>query len=746
MKSSASNTNKKPKALEPATSVQFLKGVGPARARLFSRKGIESAHDLLYFFPRKHEDRRRLMGPSDLASLPESMQVTVLARIENVREVPLKGRRLFEVTCMGADGGLLSCTWFRTWKGQKEKFQLGTWVIFTGPLKKFRGAPQLVHPDVEHLKEKPAEGALAGGVAKSLHWGRLTPLYSRIEGVSQKFLRETIHDLLEKVGSKEPDVLPASIRGPLSLVPLSRALTEMHFPEKEIPDPEEPAAGRLHPAIRRLVFEEFFKFQLLLLMDRSGVKEEPGISLRVRNALARKARANIPYTLTQAQERAIAEVLTDLQKPNAMNRIVQGDVGSGKTFVAFLTMAEAADNGHQSALMAPTEILAEQHFQTAQRIFQNTGISVGYLAGSLSRTEKIAAQEKIRSGEWQVVIGTHALIQEAVEWKSLALAVIDEQHRFGVRQRAYLKEKAPSGKFPHILTMTATPIPRSLALTVFGELAVSTIDELPPGRAEVVTKVIRGKDRDRLYGLIHKEVAEGRQAYLVYPLVQESDAEGMERVKSAEEEFSRLKVHDLKGLRVGLVHGQMKSEDRNSVMRAFKAREYDVLVSTTVIEVGVDVPNATVMAIENAERFGLSQLHQLRGRVGRGGHKGWCVLVTDAPPPGVLTRNQNPEDGIEDESPWIRLQVMEKTRNGFEIAEEDLRIRGPGDFFGTKQSGSPTFRLANLSRDRELLERARDEAHRIFDLDPKLEQPEHRSLGHWFHSVIDEAAVALKSG
>ncbi|NUM87780.1 MAG: ATP-dependent DNA helicase RecG, partial [Bdellovibrionales bacterium] len=626
MKSSASSTSKKH---VPSTPVQFLKGVGPARARLFSRKGIETIHDLLYFFPRKHEDRRRLMEPADLAVLPEGLQVTVLARIENVREVPLKGRRLFEVTCMGSGGGLLSCTWFRTWKGQKEKFQIGTWAIFTGQLKKFRGAPQLVHPDVEHLKEKP--GAINEGVAKSVHWGRLTPLYSRIEGVSQKFLRETIFDLLEKV--KEPDLLPASIRSSLSLLPLQRALAEMHFPEREAPDAEETRPQQLHPAIRRLVFEEFFKFQLLLLMDRSGVKEEPGIPLRVRNVLARKARANIPYTLTQAQERVIAEVLADLQRSNAMNRIVQGDVGSGKTFVAFLTMAEAADNGLQSALMAPTEILAEQHYQTAQKIFQGTGVNVGYLAGSLPRAEKLAAQEKIRSGEWHVVIGTHALIQEAVEWKRLALAVIDEQHRFGVRQRAYLKEKAPARTFPHILTMTATPIPRSLALTVFGELAVSTIDELPPGRAEVTTKVIRGKDRDRLYGLIHKEVAEGRQAYVVYPLVQESEAEGMERVRSAEEEFARLKAHDLKGLRVGLVHGQMKAEERNSVMRAFKAREFDVLVSTTVIEVGVDVPNATVMAIENAERFGLSQLHQLRGRVGRSGHKGWCVLVTDAPPP-----------------------------------------------------------------------------------------------------------------
>jgi ATP-dependent DNA helicase RecG len=424
-------------------------------------------------------------------------------------------------------------------------------------------------------------------------------------------------------------------------------------------------------------------------------------------------------------------------------------VGSGKTFVAFFAACEAIDNGRQVAYMAPTELLAEQHYQSALRVFEGTGVNVLLLTGSLPRAEKLAAQEKVRGGEAQLVIGTHALIQEAVTWKSLAMAIIDEQHRFGVKQRAALKEKAPPGAFPHILTMTATPIPRSLALTVFGELDVTTIDELPPGRQEILTKVIRGSDRDRLYNLVRKEADEKRQSYIVYPLVNASDKEGMEKIRSVEEEFARLGAGPLSGLRVAMVHGQMTAEERNDVMRRFKAHEFDVLVSTTVIEVGVDVPNATVMAVENAERFGLSQLHQLRGRVGRGTKKSYCVLVTDSAPPGarrVETTAANGEEGVEEESPWVRLQVLERSRSGFDIAEHDLKLRGPGDFFGTKQSGSPTFRLADLSRDAQLLEAARTEAHRLYDEDPALEKPEHAELGRWFRSVLDEAAVTLKSG
>jgi ATP-dependent DNA helicase RecG len=737
----ASNISKK---VTLETPLQFLKGVGPQRSKLFARKGVVTIGDALIFFPRRYEDRRRLCQPKDLDVLPENQQVTVLARIEQAREIPLRqGKRLFEVVCMGENADLLTLTWFHTFKGQKEKFAQGQWIVATGPLKKYRGAPQIVHPDLEFLKERPKDNV---STFKSLHWGRLTPIYSRTEGLSQKIIREVMHLALETGLPLEVDFLPKSIKQKFHLPNLPDAVREMHFPEDVAPNREELNPEQLHPAIRRFVFEEFFKFQLVLLMDRTGIKPEPGLPVTIKNRAAQKVRKNIPYKLTNAQERVIAEVLGDLQRSTAMNRIVQGDVGSGKTFVAFLLLAEAAENGIQGAFMAPTEILAEQHFQTAKKLFEGTEIGVGYLAGSLTKAEKQNAVEKIKSGEWSIVIGTHALIQESVEWKNLGFAVIDEQHRFGVRQRAYLKERAPKGKFPHILTMTATPIPRSLALTVFGELAVSTIDELPPGRTDIATKVIKGGERQRLYNLIHKEVAAGRQAYLVYPLVSDSDKEGMEKMKSVESEIKRLSDGPLKGLRLAMVHGQLKGEERNSLMRAFKNREYDVLVATTVIEVGVDVPNATVMAIENAERFGLSQLHQLRGRVGRGSEKSYCVLVTDTPPPEVLQRHFNPEEGVEDESPWIRLRVMERTQNGFEISEEDLRLRGPGDFLGTKQSGSPTFQLADLSRDMKLLELAREEAHKTYDRDPSLELPEHAGLKKFFHSVIEEASSALKSG
>lgn len=747
----ASNTDKTTKksgakALQLSTPLQFLKGLGPARAASFARKGVITLEDALYFFPRRYEDRRRLCEPGDLVGLPDGMQVTVLARIERHREIPLKGKnfKLFELIAMGEKGDLVTCTWFHVYKGMKEKFAPGQWAIFQGALKHYKGAPQIVHPDIEILKAKPAAGKI--DVPVSLHWGRVVPIYSRSEKLSQKFIRETVSLCLEAGLPLAEDILPPAIRERHSLPDLRETLKLMHFP-KELPWLDAPTTAQLPAQVRRLIFEEFFKFQLVLLMDRAGIQPEPARPIPVKGNLAKAMRKNIPFELTGAQERAISETLADLQKPTAMNRIVQGDVGSGKTLVAFLAAAEAIENGSQVALMAPTEILAEQHYQNALKVFAGTGVEVVLLTGSLARAQKEAAQEMIRSGKASFVIGTHALIQEAVTWHKLAMAIIDEQHRFGVRQRTALKEKAPKGSFPHILTMTATPIPRSLALTVFGELDVTTIDEMPKGRQDIPTKIIRGSERQKLYNLVRKEAEAKHQSYIVYPLVNNSEKEGMEKIKSVEAEFQRLQAGPLAGLRLAMVHGQMGSEERNAIMRSFKAHDYDVLISTTVIEVGVDVPNATVMAIENSERFGLSQLHQLRGRVGRGVHKSYCVLVTDSPPPGVRPSVEaDSEAGVEDESPWVRLGVLEKTRSGFEIAEHDLKLRGPGDFFGTKQSGSPTFQLADLSRDAQLLETAREEAVALFREDPQLQKPEHAPLGLWFRTALDNAADTLKSG
>lgn len=739
-KSKPSNTARAP---ELSTPLQFLKGVGPARSAYFARKGLISILDALYYFPRRHEDRRKLFSPADLAAMPEGTMVTVAAEIRGSREIPLRNRRQKMLEVRTADGGSeLQLTWFNSYKGLKEKFPAGAWGIFTGALKRYRGLPQIAHPDAEILDSRPDPERILG---KSLHWGRIAPIYPRTEGLSQKLIREVLSAALEAGLPLVEDLLPEELRARHKLPGIREALAEMHFP-KEMPRLDVVKTEDLPPALRRLIFEEFFKFQLVLLMDREGIKPEPGIPLQIRNRLATKLRGHLPYKLTQAQERAIAEILADLQKPTAMNRILQGDVGAGKTLVAFLVAAEAAENGMQTALMAPTEILAEQHFRNAEKLFKNSGIGVGFLAGSLSRAEKQAAHEKIRSGEWSLVIGTHAIIQEAVDWKNFGLAIIDEQHRFGVRQRAYLKEKAPKGKFPHILTMTATPIPRSLALTVFGELAVSTLDELPPGRQPIVTKVLRGSDRERLYALVKREAEAGRQAYIVYPLVNDSDKEGMEKLKSVEAEVVRLQAGPLAGLRVGSVHGQMSADAIQNRMRAFQAREFDVLVATTVIEVGVDIPNATVMAVENAERFGLAQLHQLRGRVGRGEHKSYCVLVTESPPPGAVPQANESDEGAEYESPWTRLLVLEASQDGFHISEQDLKLRGPGDFFGTKQSGSPTFQLADLQRDMGLLELARQEARALFAQDPKMEAPEHRPLRAYFQTILAQAAATLKSG
>ena len=742
-----SSSPKKEKELNLTTPLQFMKGVGPAKASAFQRKGVTTLQDALYYFPRRYEDRRRLCTPRDLVTLAEGTQVTAVARIERHREIPIRGKKMsmFEVVAMGEHGDLLTLTWFRAFPGMREKYGVGQWAVFQGALKKFRGAPQIVHPDVDILREKPADGEKY--VSRSLHWGRVVPIYSRSEKLSQKFIRETLFTCLERGLPIVGDLLPEELRGRLGLPPLAQCLKEMHFPE-EVPNLVAERPEDLSPALRRLIFEEFFKFQLVLLMDRAGITPEPALPLIPKGHLAQKMRKNIPYTLTNAQERAIAAVLGDIQKPMAMNRIVQGDVGSGKTFVGLFSAAEAIENGGQVAFMAPTEILAEQHYQGAQKIFAGTGVEVVLLTGSLSRADKEEGQRKVREGKAQLVIGTHALIQEAVSWKNLVMAIIDEQHRFGVKQRTALKEKAPKGSFPHILTMTATPIPRSLALTVFGELDVTTIDELPPGRQEIVSKVIRGSDRERLYGLLRREADEKRQGYIVYPLVTDSDKEGMEKLKSVEAEFERLRKGPLAGLRLAMVHGKMDAEERNKIMRAFKNHEYDVLISTTVIEVGVDVPNATVMAIENAERFGLSQLHQLRGRVGRGSHKSYCVLVTDSAPPGARqqTFSEAEEEGVEEESPWVRLMVLERSRSGFEISEHDLKLRGPGDFFGTKQSGSPSFRLADLHRDASLLETAREEAQALHRRDPGLQLPEHRALGAWFREALEGASTTLKSG
>jgi ATP-dependent DNA helicase RecG len=481
------------------------------------------------------------------------------------------------------------------------------------------------------------------------------------------------------------------------------ALEKVHLPPKE----SGPEFSELKsPYHRRIIFEEFFWLELYLAAKKSGLKKERAFSFQPKIATVEKLRGSLPFQLTGAQNRAFSEILTDLEKPHPMHRLVQGDVGSGKTLVALMASLVAQENGFQSAIMVPTEILAEQHYQNARRYLEPLGVTVGLLTGSMRTSERNQTFEMLRSGLIQLVVGTHALIQDEVEFKNLGLVVIDEQHRFGVQQRSLLKKK---GMSPHFLVMTATPIPRTLAMTVYGDLDVSVIDELPAGRSPIVTRVTYESKRPQVLQFLKEQLEKGRQAYVVYPLVEESEKIDL---KDAMSQFEILKA-ELPQYKIGLLHGKMKPDEKDEVMREFRAGNFHVLVSTTVIEVGVDVPNANLMIVEHAERFGLSQLHQLRGRVGRGAHKSFCVLVLGK--------------AVSDES-RTRTEIMEKTTDGFKIAEADLEIRGPGEFLGTRQSGLPGFKMANLVRDVKILQDSRKAAFEVLSRDSQLIEPEHRWL------------------
>ncbi|MDT7961058.1 MAG: ATP-dependent DNA helicase RecG, partial [Armatimonadota bacterium] len=512
-----------------------------------------------------------------------------------------------------------------------------------------------------------------------------------------------------------PEILPRSVRERLGLMPIQQALQQIHFPDDE---------QMIEPARQRLVFEEFFLMQLGVGLQRQRTRQERGIAMRIdADRLNEMLHRIVPFELTNAQKRVIHEIWNDMAQPHPMNRLLQGDVGSGKTIVAAAAILAAVDNQYQAAIMAPTEILAEQHYINLHRLFQPLGISVELLVGRLSNKQRQQARERIATGRGMVAVGTHALIQEGVDFARLGLAIIDEQHRFGVLQRAALRDK---GIMPHVLVMTATPIPRTLTLTLYGELDVSVIDELPPGRKPVRTYWKTPEERLKVYAGVRKLVEQGRQAYVICPLIDESDKL---QVRAAEQMAEHLQKDVFPDLRVGLLHGRMKPAEKEAVMEAFRAGELDILVSTTVIEVGVDVPNAAAIVIEDADRFGLAQLHQLRGRVGRSEHQSYCVLIADP----------KSEEGQR------RMEIMTRTNNGFLIAEEDLRIRGPGEIYGTRQSGMPSFRVADLVKDMRLLEVARQEAFRLLERDPELARPEHTVLREAVERFRHRFAIATVS-
>jgi len=679
------------------TEVRMVKGVGPNRAELLAKRGIHTLEDLLNYLPFRYEDRIHF---SRIKDVQPGGTYTLRARVMSGQAVRgMYGRDAIYHLLVQDDSGSLPCKFFHGGY-LEDRLKAGQQLILHGKVEidKLRPARrEMVNPQIEVLSSEEVD---------STEMGRIVPIYEAVGTFGSRMIRRAIYSTLQNLDSNIPDVLPAALREKLHYPSRREALIHTHFPPAE----ESLEALNLFrsPAQQRLIFEEFFLYQLSMALGRKAQRKENAIAFRVREDKVREALKRIlPFKPTGAQKRVLAEIAADLEKPVPMNRLLQGDVGSGKTIVAIQAAVIAMENGCQAALMAPTEILAVQHFLSARRILAPGGYTAELLISGLKPAEKAAARERIRTGEARLVIGTHALIEDEVEFARLGFVAIDEQHRFGVLQRKRLMDKAAKTGFaPHVLVLTATPIPRTLSLTLYGDLDVSVLDELPPGRTPIETRMTTEKHLPGVWESLRREVEAGHQGYIVYPVIEESKLE----LKAAMEEYERLSRDVFPKLKVGLLHGRMSSEEKDDVMQRFRRNEVQILVATTVIEVGVDVPNATVMVIEHAERFGLAQLHQLRGRIGRGAQKSHCILVA----PGRMTDDAR-----------ARLETMVRTTNGFEIAETDLLIRGPGEFFGTRQSGELGFHVANPLRDRELLERARKEAFLLVEEPAQKETLQH---------------------
>jgi len=669
------------------TEVRLAKGVGPQRAELLAKRGILTLEDLLNYLPFRYEDRIHFSRIKDVQ--PNGVY-TLRARVMSGQAVRgMYGRDAIYHLLVQDDSGSLPCKFFHG--GYLEgRLKPGQELILHGKVEidKLRPARrEMVNPQIE---------VLGAGDVDSTEMGRIVPIYEAIGTFGTRLIRRAVYATLQNLDPHIPDVLPPALRERLGYPSRREALICAHFPAQG--ESLEALNFFRSPAQQRLIFEEFFLYQLSLALGRKATRKENAIAFHVREDKVREALKRIlPFKPTDAQKRVLAEIAADLEKPAPMNRLLQGDVGSGKTIVALQAAVIAMENGCQAALMAPTEILAVQHYLSARRILAPGGYTVELLISGLKSAEKAAALERIRSGEAKLVIGTHALIEDNVEFQRLGFAAIDEQHRFGVLQRKRLMDKAAShGHAPHVLVLTATPIPRTLSLTLYGDLEVSVLDELPPGRTPIETRTTSEKHLPGVWEFLRREVKAGHQGYIVYPVIEESKLE----LKAAIEEFQRLSKAVFPERKLGLLHGRLSSEEKEDVMQKFRRNEVQILVATTVVEVGVDVPNATVMIIEHAERFGLAQLHQLRGRIGRGATRSHCILVAPY--------------RISDDA-RVRLETMVRTTNGFEIAETDLQIRGPGEFFGTRQSGELGFHVANPLRDRTLLELARKEAFSIVE-------------------------------
>ncbi len=662
--------------------VLLTPGVGKKRAELLTKLGVKTIRDLLFFYPRRYEDYSTL---KTIDHLEYGEQVSILGTVlEAGGRETRSGKYIFHVL-LNDDTGTIELTWFNQ-RYLEGRIRPGMQLLVSGKIGEYLGRLTMNAPQWEVVGRKEITNA------------RIQPVYPLTEGLTQRWLRLTMERTLSSWAKRVPDPLPESIRQTHKLIPLWRALWGIHLPDNQ---------EHLAQARQRLAFDEALYLQLGLLRQKLLWKSQPGPEIAAPKDTLAQLKAALPYTLTQAQQRSLDEMLQDMASGSPMNRLLQGDVGSGKTVVAALLMAVTVNSGYQAALMAPTEILAEQHYASLSRLFEafpNTP-RVALLTGSTPAVEREELYASLADGSLKLIVGTHALIQESVQFANLALVVIDEQHRFGVEQRGRLRQK---GYNPHLLAMTATPIPRSLELTIWGHVDVSVLDEMPPGRQPIETRVLYPRERERAYTFIRHHVKKGRQAFIIYPLVESSEKID---ARAAVDEYERLQRDIFPDLRLGLLHGRMKSAEKDAVMQQFIHRELDILVATSVVEVGIDVPNASVMLIEGAERFGLAQLHQFRGRVGRGKHKSYCLLLSD----------HASENALE------RLRAVEATNDGFELAQKDLELRGPGEFLGTRQSGFPELQMAMLA-DTRLLHEAREVAESLLQTDPELEQPEHHEL------------------
>ncbi|OPJ56919.1 ATP-dependent DNA helicase RecG [Alkalithermobacter paradoxus] len=662
-------------------SLQYFKGIGPKKYKKLNKLGIYTIADCIYYFPRQYEDKSKF---KKIFELKDEEKISIEGIIVGFESSKIKDKMTISKISVQDDTGVVKLVFFNQ-SYILNNFDKGDKIIAYGKVKREFGKIEMLSPEIE-----------LGTKESGKYIGKITPIYQLTYGITNKELSNIIKSVISGLGEEIKEYLPSDLIAKNKLCSIDFAIRNIHSPEN---------MNNLKIALYRLVFEEFLLLQLGLFYLKSGSINKKGISMRKSERLYEVINS-LPFSLTKAQNKALNDILEDMKSDTVMNRLVQGDVGSGKTVVALLGLANCVLNGYQGAMMAPTEILAQQHYSSLSEILSKFDIKVDILVGSLTKKQKELALEKVKCGETDILVGTHALIEDNVEFKNLALVITDEQHRFGVTQRNKLSSK---GQNPDVLVMTATPIPRTLALILYGDLDISIIDELPPGRQKIDTFAVPKEKRDRAYSFVRSQVELGRQVYIVCPLVEESE---VIEAKAATELLEELRVNYFSDLRLGLLHGKMKPSEKDEIMKEFKSGNIDILISTTVIEVGVNVPNATLMIIENAERFGLAQLHQLRGRVGRGEHKSYCILIY----------------GSKNEISLERMKIMEQSTDGFKISEKDLQLRGPGEFFGTRQHGIPELKIANIFKHMKILKEVQKECKLIILEDPKLTLQKNKRL------------------